>query len=288
VLRIQRQAIEEKQALLERAVRAIRAAEESLASGKPADPVILRKIIEAIDMQQGIEVMKKYYSEEAWARHRNYYENGPAPEWVELYRDIDAAPGADPASPEAQALADRWLQLQIRAWTGDSAVQTDSPSAWLDCGNWPPAMKQRIAQYNVEAVAEFIKQAAMCARRKYFSEAGWARFVELRQEYLADPAERSVFWQERLDLFRDIEAALGEDPAAAHGQALEARWQAQLERESGGNREVEAGLRAAWADRPNWPATVRWYMEGLVMMNSERFNRAADFLDAACGAAVPQ
>jgi hypothetical protein len=61
-----------------------------------------------------------------------------------------------------------------------------------------------------------------------------------------------------------------------------------LQRESGGNREVEAGLRAAWADRRNWSATVRWYMEGLAMMSTERFDLAADFLDDACQAAVAQ
>jgi DNA-binding transcriptional MerR regulator len=58
-LRRQRQALEDRQELLGRA---IRAAEESLLSGKPADLALLKNIIEVIDMQDGINVMKKSYS----------------------------------------------------------------------------------------------------------------------------------------------------------------------------------------------------------------------------------
>ena len=102
-LRLQRRALEEKHALLGRAIRAIQAAEESLESGKPADAAVLKKIIQVIDMQDGIAVMKKYYSEEAWERHRRYYEEGPSPEWRQLYRDTEALLGTDPGSQPAQA-----------------------------------------------------------------------------------------------------------------------------------------------------------------------------------------
>ena len=44
----------------------------------------------------------------------------------------------------------------------------------------------------------------------------------------------------------------------------------------------------SWAGRRNWTATPRWSTEGMVMMNRERFDRAADFLDQAYRAAVPQ
>ncbi len=167
-LRTQRKAIEEKQALLARAVRAIRAAEESMAAGKAADPTTLRKIIEVIDMQNSIETMKKYYSEEAWEKRRRYYENGPSPEWVQLYRDANGLLGTDPASDAAQDLAGRFLKLSVRAWTGDPDVQTDSPTAWMDRANWPAAMKQRLAEYNREEVAAFIHQIALSSHQEVF------------------------------------------------------------------------------------------------------------------------
>jgi hypothetical protein len=34
----------------------------------------------------------------------------------------------------------------------------------------------------------------------------------------------------------------------------------------------------------NWPATLRWQTEGIVMMTAERFDKAADFLDQALAA----
>ena len=287
-LRAQRKAIEKKQALLARAVCAIAAAEESMAAGRPADPAALRKIIEVIDMRNSIETMKKYYTEEAWQRRRGYYENGPSREWVELYRDAHALAGEDPASDRAQALADRWLALSVRAWAGDPDVQTDSPAAWMDRGNWPETMKQRSAEHHREEAMAFIKTVAMSARKKYFSEAAWARYAELRERLLNDTAVRSAFWQERLDLFHDIESALDEDPAGEKGRSLAARWMAQLDQEGAGDPEIKAGLLNCWAQRRRWSATVRWYMEGLAMMNTERFDRAADFLDEACRAAVPQ
>jgi DNA-binding transcriptional MerR regulator len=285
-LRVQRQAIEEKQALLARAARAIRAAEESIAAGPDAAPAALRKIMEVIAMQHDVEMMKKYYSEEAWERRRHYYENGPAPEWVELYRDAKALLGSDPASEAAQELAARFLKLSVRAWTGDPAVQTDSPTAWVDRANWPASMKQRLAEYNREEIAAFIQQIAMCARKKYFSEAAWVQFVKLRDRVIADPAARSAMWQGRIDLFRDIERALGSDPAAEQGQALVQRWLAQLDTESGGEPELKAGLLRSWQDRRNWSVVVRWYMEGMTMMDSEHFDRAADFLEQAYGVTV--
>jgi hypothetical protein len=94
-------------------------------------------------------------------------------------------------------------------------------------------------------------------------------------------------WQAHVDLFRDIEAALNEYPAGEKGQALARRWIAQLEDESSGDAEIKAALMKAWADRQNWPATLRWHTEGIVMMTGERFDKAADFIDkalAACGA----
>ena len=282
-LRLQCKALEEKQVLLARAIRAIRAAEEAIEPGKPADPAILKRIIEVIDMQNDIEVMKKYYStEEAWEKRRRYYEEGPSEEWQELYRDVRAAIGEDPAGEKAQALADRWLKLSVRAWTGDPDVQTDSTTAWMDREHWPPAIKRRIAEFHLEEVVEFIQQAALSSRKKYFSEEAWAKLIEMRNRPAQD---YSASWQRRVDLFRDIEASLGEEPASETAQALVVRWMAQMDTASGGDAGIKAGLMKAWEDRRNWPATLRWREEGLCMMSWERFEKAAEWIDRAATSA---
>jgi hypothetical protein len=251
-LRLQRQALQDRQEVLGRAIRAIRAAEDAIESGKPADLALLKEIIEVIDMQDGVAVMKKYYSEESWERHRRYYEEGPAPEWQELYREAQALLNEDPGGEKAQALVERWFELSKRAWAGDPEVQTHSPSAWADRANWPTAMKQRAAEYKVEEVHAFIKRATLFSRKKYFTDAASAKLTEL----IGRTEDHSAQWQARVDLFRDIDAALGEDPAGEKGQALAARWQAQLEISSGGDPEIKAGLMAGWARRREWPSFV--------------------------------
>ncbi|HEY6340570.1 MAG TPA: DinB family protein [Bryobacteraceae bacterium] len=280
-LRLQRSALEERRELLGRAIRAIRAAEEALDSGKPADLAILKNIIEVIEMQNDVAVMKKYYSEKAWERHRRYYEEGPSAEWRDLYRDALSALGEDPGSEKAQALVERWFELSRRAWEGDPDVQTDSPAAWMDRANWPAAMKERAAEYHMEEVSLFIKQAALAQRKKYFGENAWTKLMEL----LHRTEDHSAQWQARVDLFREIEAALSEDPAGEKAQVFAARWQAQIENASGGDPEIKLGLLAGWSRRREWPASLRWQVEGLHLMSFERFEKAADFLDRAVEAA---
>jgi hypothetical protein len=59
-----------------------------------------------------------------------------------------------------------------------------------------------------------------------------------------------AFWQDRLDLFRDIEAAMGEDLAGAKGLEVAAR-------------------------------VPHWREEGLCRMSAQQFESAARFLDKA-------
>jgi hypothetical protein len=234
-----------------------------------------------IDMQHDIDSMKRYYSDAGWEQRRSYYENGPSAEWQELYREVRGLLGKDPGSQQAQDATDRWLALSIRAYRGEAGVQTDSPGAWADREHFPPFMKQRIAEFQLEEVTDFIEQAAMSSRKKYFSESAWAKYVGLRNR---DLEENSTAWQTRVDLFHDVEAALGTDPAGDTAQALVRRWRSLIEDESGGHGDIQAGLRAAWVDRRNWSATLRWQTEGLHVMSFEGFTRAADFLDRALAA----
>jgi DNA-binding transcriptional MerR regulator len=277
-LRLQRQAIENKQAHLSRALVAICAVEDAIESGKGVTASALRRLIEVLDVQHDIETMKRYYSKEGWETRRRYYEEGPSAEWQELYRDVRGLIGEDPGSEKAQAVADCWLALSLRAHRGDAEVQTDSMTAWADRANWPPVMKQRVAELRLEEVNEFIKQAAMSSPKRYFSEHAWVKYVALRSR---SPEEVSRVWQARVDLFRDVEAVLGADPASDTAQALATRWRSLVDEASSADREVKAGLIKMWADRHRWSAGLRWQIEGLHMMGSERFEKAADFIDTA-------
>ncbi len=281
-LRVQRRALEERHELLRRAIRAIQAAEDSLASGQPLDPAILKKIIKVINMQDEIAVMKKYYSEESWERHKHYYENGPSPEWRQLYRDGEALLGTDPGSEAAQALEARWFELSRRAYYGDPEVVTDSPTAWMDREHWPPVMKQRMAEFKIEEVTDFIKLAALWPQKRFFSEEAWARLIRIREQSVE---QHSRMWRDRVDLFRDLEKALDEDPAGEVAQALVKRWSAQLDEATAGDPEIKSAMLKGWAHRRNWSQSMRWQVEGIHQMSFDRFEKAADFLEAARGAA---
>jgi len=125
-LRVQRLAIEGQRDRLGRAVKAIRAVEDVIERGEPVDPALLSRIIEVIGMDDAVETMKKYYTEEGWQKRRRYYEEGPSEEWQTLYRDVNMVLNEDPGSEKAQAVAERWLALSIKASLGDPDVQTDS------------------------------------------------------------------------------------------------------------------------------------------------------------------
>ena len=278
-LRLQRRALQEKRALLDRAIRAIQAAEATLEPGKPADPAILKKLIEVIDMQDSIEVMKKYYgTEQSWERHKRYYEEGPSQEWRNLYSDVAAILDKDPGCEEAQALGERWFALAKRAYYGDPKVQTDSPAAWMDRANWPSAMKQRIAEFKLEEVTEFLRKAILSTQKKYFGDQAWSKMEQLRK---TEPGDASRLWQARVNLFRDIEAALGEDPAGSKAQALAARYLTQLDESTGGDAELKALTMKVWSLRPGWSESHRHQVEGLHGMSFDRFLKCADFLDLA-------
>jgi DNA-binding transcriptional MerR regulator len=221
--------------------------------------------------------MKKYYDEAGWERRRRFYEEGPSEEWRTLFRDIRAIIDSsnDPAGAAAQAAAERWLTLSMRAYAGDPKVPTDSPVAWMNRAHWPAGLKRRAASLRLEEVHTFITEATRCAPRKYFSRDAWTRFERRREP---SPEETSRLWQARVDLFRDLEVAQTQ-PASDGDQALAERWMSQIDQASGGDPDIKAGLLRTWADRRHWSPVLRWRQEALTMMTGDRFDRAADYLD---------
>ena len=86
---------------------------------------------------------------------------------------------------------------------------------------------------------------------QYYNDAAQAKIAERRRAWSPELQERvSRQW---LELIRDVEAALGEDPAGAKGQALAARWTGLVEEFTGGDPNVAKGLGELHADRENWP-----------------------------------
>ena len=272
---MRRRAFDEAEARLTVARDAIEAAAQ--ATGAPLDA-----LVEAVQTRVAAAAMRRYYTDEGWQRRRRYYEEGPSDEWRALYAALSDLVGHDPASEEVQAAADQWLALTWRAYTGDPAVQTDSETAWADREHWPARMKRRIDEFNLEAVRALIQQAAQSAPKRYFTPPAWDRYIAGIAASRNDHPERvSRAWRARVDLFRDIEAALESGAADRQVAAFRARWDEQLESASGGDAEIHQGLLKMWADREHWSACLRWQVEAIHWMPYQRVQRVANFLLSA-------
>src|SRR5262245_13244305 len=91
--RQQREVLEEKRRTLDRAIQALMEAEAAVDSGATSTTAILQEVIRVMDSQD-VDVMRKYYSEEAWQEWKHHYEDWPPDEWRVLYRDIISAIGS--------------------------------------------------------------------------------------------------------------------------------------------------------------------------------------------------
>ncbi len=150
----QRAGLLEKRRLLDRALAAIREAELAVTEGKPTT-VLLRRIIEAIEMQDDSNRMMKYYSPEAQAkiaeRAKTFtpeMQQHVSQAWKDYYRDLAALKDQeDPGGVKAAELAKRHHDL-VSAFTGnDPEVEAGLKALYKDQANWPVEMKQRMKEY---------------------------------------------------------------------------------------------------------------------------------------------
>ena len=157
-------------ALLDRAIAAIRDAEKSMRPGQPADAAVLKRIIEVIEMENHTDWMKKYYSEPAWDKIQRGQKWTPelqervTREWTELFRDVEAALGEDPAGERAQALANRWTALVEEFTQGDREVAAGVRDLYQDRANWPADFQRQMKPFGNAQVWKFMQQAMACRR----------------------------------------------------------------------------------------------------------------------------
>jgi TipAS antibiotic-recognition domain len=210
----------------------------------------LRQIIEVIEMQPAENFMRKYYTDEAWAKRAGIRKQA-TPEkleanrdaWRQLFPKVEAILSLDPAEETVQLVAKEWLLLAEGSTGGDSGIQAGAIKAWKDHQNWPLSEQKALLDrfgldsgsdrdaslQRLEKVGKFIGQAI---GRKYYG----ALVASLNKSSAHPLSQRWV------NLFRDVEAALAEDPAGEKAQALAARW-AELKR--------DAEVQASTTPQPN-------------------------------------
>jgi len=95
--------------------------------------------------------------------------------------------------------------------------------------------------------------------KKYYSDEAQNKIEERKQ--LWSPENQERWSKEWSDLFREVEAALGEGPASEKAQALAARWKKLVEAFTGRDPQITAGLKKMYQDRPNWPVNMQQRMQ---------------------------
>jgi len=148
-LRRQQRMLAEKRRRLDRAIAAIDKAQRSIRSPRGPDWSLFKQIIKEIEMQNNVDWTKKYYSEEAQAKVESRkhlwspeLQERVSRQWAELFSDIEASLGEDPAGQKAQSLAARWKKLVEGFTGGDPEIQKGLNAMYADQQNWPERPKQ--------------------------------------------------------------------------------------------------------------------------------------------------
>lgn len=166
-LRLQREVIEAQRRHLENIIEAIERAERVAAAGETPDWHAFKNIIEVINMQNNMEWIKKYYTEEQLeelaARNQPGVHERAQREWAALIKEVEEAAraGVDPASERAQALAARWSKLIEEFTGGNPAIAESLRRLYADQANWPATFQK---PYSDESGAFICK--AVAARKK--------------------------------------------------------------------------------------------------------------------------
>ncbi len=165
-LRMQRQVLEGRRRLLDRAIRAIREAESAVKSGQQTDAALLKKIIEVIEMQDNTDWMLNYHAEDARAKieaRRQEWtpelQERTSKQWADLMAEVETALGEDPAGERAQALAARWMKLVEGFTGGDPEIAAGVRRLYADQANWPAGFQQQAKPFLKPEVWRYMEKA---------------------------------------------------------------------------------------------------------------------------------
>jgi hypothetical protein len=266
-LRAQRETLEKKRGELTRTIRAIERVESTLSLYRALSRGgVLTRLIEAIEMQTDLDVMKRYFqTDSAWTRGRTYFEQWPSESWRELFHAIQASLGEDPASEHARALAARWDALFRSDTVGDYAFRAGLWRAWYDFAEWPDSMKQPVAEFDFVRLWKFV------------AEVSWARVGPDGRLPDADPTRApDRVSASKISLFREIAESLDADPDGRHTRELIAKWKALADAEFAGAADAGAALSKSLANRTEWPAGYQRYLASLYDTTVEKWSRVID------------
>ena len=164
----QRTRLEQSRAGIEEALRVLRQLETP--KGEAAESM-LDRLAAAVEMQDVLESMRGYFSDEAWTKWGEpYFHEWPSAAWRALFRDVEAALGDEPDSDRALGLLERWM-AQWRADIGadaalERAVREGYGKAWQARDRWPRELQGRFREFKIEEIGRFLGAVQMASWRR--------------------------------------------------------------------------------------------------------------------------
>jgi MerR family transcriptional regulator, thiopeptide resistance regulator len=164
-LQRQQVVLAEKRRHLDRAVAAIKNAQECFDARQEPDWNLLKYVVQEIEMQNSTDWTKKYYSQEAQEKVEERkklwspeLQERVSRDWTALFSEVEAILGQDPAGVKAQELAGRWMKLVAEFTGGDPQIQKGLNAMYADQNSWPAtaqkgyAIKPEIMEFMMKAM----------------------------------------------------------------------------------------------------------------------------------------
>jgi MerR family transcriptional regulator, thiopeptide resistance regulator len=167
-LRLQRATLVQSRIAVDEAIELLRQMEEQGSGG--AGP-LLDRLADGVEMQDALEAMRGYFSDEAWEKWgQHYFQDWPSAAWRTLFRDVEASLEENPAGERAQELLNRSKLLWDTPIGSDPqlarAVREGYGKAWQARERWPSALRRRYAEFQIDEIAQFLGAAQMASWRR--------------------------------------------------------------------------------------------------------------------------
>lgn len=263
----QRGALLERRHQIDRALSAIDRARDA-AEHEHDDAEVLAELTTAL-AASGVDVLRKYFSDDAWVRWRSRHPSWPSAEWIALYREAYAALDEDPAGPHAQDLARRCIALFDAETDGDPAIRTALRRATGNHDEWIAFIQRAMPDVAVERVSRFLAGAA------------WATWNAPDGHSYDTPRVRPRASASTTALMHEFAGAIDEDPRGERVQQLLGRWAALIDAQCGNDAQTRDEMLRAAARWRNWPAGMRRWVAYTYDMNIDTWERVMTLMDAA-------
>ena len=167
-----REALTRERERLRRVEHGLAIVEESLHRAAEGDAGLSR-LADVIEMPEASDQLQRYFTDEAWALARQFYQDWPDMAWIELCREIVAAIPEGASSARAAQLLDRWNVLAHSVWRRFAVdlrlsreLHEGFARAWRDRAAWPVSVRRRFDDYRLDAVSTFMRDASLAVLQR--------------------------------------------------------------------------------------------------------------------------